>query len=68
MERGGRQDPQVPEVVAGGAQVGQHRKDNVGRVRHQGQDGQAMQRQVHPSLRRYHNHLDSAIVNTEWTA
>lgn len=68
MERGGGQDPEVPEGGARGAQVGQHRAHHGGRVRHQGQDRQAVQRQVPPLRRRYRSHLDSAIVNTEWTA
>lgn len=66
MDRGGGQDPQVSTLGAQSAQMGKHSQNHVVRVQHRWQKWQAMPRKVPYSLFRYHNHLDSAIVTTEW--
>jgi hypothetical protein len=67
VERGGGQDPAPPAGGAAGEEVGEHRSDYGAGVQDPGSHGQAVPGKVTSIIGRYHNHLDSAIVSTEWT-
>ena len=68
MDRGLGQNPETAEGGAGRTQVGQHRPHNGTGVRSTGAHRQAVPLEVDIPRCRYHNHLDSAIVSSEWTA
>jgi hypothetical protein len=67
MERGGRPGSEVPERGAGtGEMVGDFGDDGEG-VQVVRTQWQAVSGEVAFLERRYHNHLDKSISNTEWT-
>ena len=60
-------DPAFAEGGAGGEEVERDRAEDGVVVRSAAADGKAMPREVCSPTRRYHNHLDAAIVTTGWS-
>jgi hypothetical protein len=66
LDRGIRQNIEIPERRKRSKKVERHRQDDDDGVWLQGQNGEAMSREVTYKRLRYHNHLDESIVTTEW--
>jgi hypothetical protein len=67
MEPFRRQDTPIPQIRKGGKKMECDCSKNGRRISDLRANRQAVPRKVKPPRSRYHNHLDSAIVATEWT-
>jgi hypothetical protein len=61
------QDTAVPQIVEGGEKMECDCSKNGRRISNLRTNWQAVPREVCPPSPRYHNHLDSAIITTDWT-